>query len=169
MSDRQKKRLLYSAAAVLLLVGLIQWGLIPAQHYRQGLKQSQEQALHRLQELRQLGAELKEAQKRSEGPQERGQKQEDFTLFSFLENQATKDNIKGSVEYMRPLTDERNDRSQEKVQMRLEPVRLARLATFLAHVEQAPEGIFIERMTIRSPRQEPGRLRVDLVFATFVS
>jgi general secretion pathway protein M len=169
MTDTQRKHVLYSAAALLLLLAFIQWVLIPAQNYREELKHSQEQALQRLQELKSLGQQLQQAKGHSLQGVRFGKKPAGFTLFSFLEQQATADKIKDSVEYMRPLTEERDGRSQEKVQMRLEPIRLASLATFLAHVEQAPEGIFIERITVRSPRQDPGRLRVDLVFATFVS
>ena len=168
MTAGQKRHLLYATAAVLIALAVIQWVLLPMIAYRENLTKRQERAEQRLLELRALGQKLAQAEQQSRQETDSEAKPADFTLFSFLEKQATEDGVKDSVEYMRPLTEERNGRAQEKVQIRLEPIRLAKLASFLAHVELAPEGVFVERMTIRSPRQDPGRLRVDLVFATFI-
>jgi general secretion pathway protein M len=167
MTSRQRKRILYAAAAVCLLLALLQWGFIPAQNYRADLQARQELVIKRIQELKTLGRELEQARESATATELAGDKPAGFTLFTFLEEQASADKVKNSVEFMRPLNEQRNGGAQEKVQMRLDPVPLNRLAPFLTHVEQAPEGIFIERMTIRSPRQAPGRLQVDLVFVTF--
>lgn len=168
MTSQQRKRILYAVAAGCLLLALFQWVFIPAKNYRADLRARQELAIQRLQELQALGRQLEQTKELVTAKEQAGNKPAGFTLFSFLEEQASADKVKNSVEFMRPLSEQRNGRAQEKVQMRLDPVSLDRLTSFLAHVEQAPEGIFIERMTIRSPRQEPGRLRVDLVFTTFV-
>ncbi|MFP4259340.1 MAG: type II secretion system protein GspM [Desulfovermiculus sp.] len=168
MTSRQRRRILYAAAAGCILLALFQWGFIPAQNYRADLQTRQELVIQRIQELKALGRELEQARESATAKEPGGNKPAGFTLFTFLEEQASADKIKNSVEFMRPLDEQRNGRAQEKVQMRLDSVPLNRLTPFLTHVEQAPEGIFIERITIRSPRQTPGRLQVDVVFTTYV-
>mgnify|MGYP006290833343 FL=1 len=166
MLDHRRQYLLFSFAGLCLLLALLQWVLFPVQAYRQELKEQQVRTLGRLQELQVLGARLQRVRGFTDSGDEHGLKTPDFTLFSYLEKQATLAQIKDSVEYMRPLSERRAGVVYERVQMRLEPIRLTNLTNFLAHVEQASEDISIQRMTITSPRSDPGRLRVDVVFST---
>jgi general secretion pathway protein M len=168
MDAKQRKLAIFGAAALLVLMAIYQWGVVPAMEYKQELISRQEQARVRLKELRAL-SERYERAKRSAGKDDSvGSKPSGFTLFSYLETRASKDGLKQKIDYMRPSTKALSGGLEERmVQMRLERVALETLIRFLRHVEFAREGIYVKRITIRSPRSNPGELKVDLVFSTF--
>ena len=168
MDPKQRKYAVFGAAALLLLLAVYQWGVVPALEHKQELIRKQKHTRVRLKELQELGERYERAKQSAGNDESVGSKPSGFTLFSHLESQASKDGLKQKIDYMRPSTQSLSGGLQEQmVQMRLERVSLERLMRFLQHVELAPEGIYVKRATIRSPRNSPGELKVDLVFSTF--
>jgi general secretion pathway protein M len=168
MTRLQQRQILFGVGILCVLLALVFWGIVPAYNYRAELKDKQQQTRVRLQELKALKAEYEQARSRSGNPRALGSKGPEFTLFSYLEQQASRDGVKEQIAYMRPSSDNlASGVVEEQVQMRLENIRLPRLVAFLESIEYAPESIFVKRMTIRSPRASPGQLRSDLVIVTY--
>jgi hypothetical protein len=93
----------------------------------------------------------------------------DFTLFAFLEALASREGLKGNIEYMRPSVKSLDDGHQEEqVEMRLNGVTLAGIIPYLYHVETAPEQVHVKRLTIRPQQRDQSLLDVNLVIVTYV-
>ena len=168
MTRLQQRQILFGTGIVCVILAIIFWGILPAYEYRAELQDKQQKTRVRLQELEALKAKYEHARASSGNTQAMGEKGPGFTLFSFLEQQATRDGIKEQIAYMRPSSESLSTGVvEDQVQIRLENVRLPRLVAFLKNIEYAPESIFVKRMTIRSPRSNPGQLRSDLVIVTF--
>jgi len=168
MTRLQQQQILFGTGIVCVILAVIFWGLVPAYEYKADLKSQQERTRQRLEELQALKAEFEQAKAGSGNTRAMGEKGPGFTLFSFLEQQATRDGIKEQIAYMRPSSESLSTGVvEDQVQMRLENVRLPNLVAFLKNIEYAPESIFVKRMTIRSPRSDPGQLRSDLVIVTY--
>ncbi len=168
MNRIYNKKAIYIAAAVLLAVLIYVWGVSPVINYKQEIVQGQEAAEKRLKKLKKLKRKYEMAQKSGDEISSMGNKSPDFTLFSYLEKQASKKDIKKNIEFMRPSTQELSSGVKEKqVELRIGNVSLSKLSDFLQKVEFAPEAIFIKRITIRSPKDDPGNLQVSSVIVTY--
>lgn len=168
MQSINRQQIIVLAAAVCIVLGGWQWGLVPAMTYRQGLEDRYALNAKRLDELLELEKRLQQAEET--GDQSDGLRQEplESNLFSFLEQLASRVDIKEHIEYMKPSTKSVSGKLREDlVQMRLEEIRLAKLSKFIESVEYAGKGVFFERLTIRSSRDKPGILRADLLAGTY--
>jgi len=163
-----RRTVLIGTAAVLILVSIVVWGVLPVYEYRQELRQRQEQTRQQLAQVSRLAAEYRQAKRAAASRPDDDAKSTQSSLFSFVENQADRDDIKRHIAYMRPNTVESPTGAVEKqVQIRLEDIRLAPFLAFLKHIEYAETDISVTRLTIRSPRDNPGQLRVDLLLAAY--
>lgn len=168
MTRQQQRQIIFGTGILFIILAAVFWGLVPAYEYKAELKDQQERTLQRLQELQSLKTQYEQARSSSGSSRAMGEKGPGFTLFSFLEQQASRDGIKEQIAFMRPSSENLSSGViEDQVQMRLESVRLPSLAAFLKNIEFAPESIFVKRMTIRSPRANPGQLRSDLVIVTY--
>lgn len=72
-----------------------------------------------------------------------------FSLLSFLENLAAKNQIKTKIAYMKPLTAPGSEKFKESsVEMKLESLTLKELVDFLYQVERSAQPIRIKRLNI---------------------
>lgn len=162
------RKWIYLAASLLVAILIYQWGIAPVLSYKKELVQEQESARKRLKELKKLEQEYARAQKDSDKSDSLEKKDPDFTLFSYLEEQASKNGIKNNIEFMRPSSKESSSGVTEKqVELRIGNVSLDKLSDFLKQVEYAPESIFVKRLTIRSPSNNPGNLQVNSIIVTY--
>jgi general secretion pathway protein M len=89
-----------------------------------------------------------------------------FSLFSYLEKQASTVEVKNRVTYMKPSTTELDDGFQESaVEMKMEQVTLAQLVDFLVKVESIKDVVVIKRIAIQKNKRETGLL--DVVISIF--
>jgi len=89
-----------------------------------------------------------------------------FSLFSYLEKQASTVEVKNRVTYMKPSTTELDDGFQESaVEMKMEQVTLAQLVDFLIKVESIEDVVIIKRIAIQKNKRETGLL--DVVISIF--
>ena len=163
-----RQRLIFSLAGCLVLLAGYQWLLKPALNYRQEIRQEQQESRQRLEDLQRLKRRYLQAKQGSGAKSMFGEKPKGFTLFSSLERQAAQAAMKENIEFMRPSSRQTSQGFlEQQVELRLDKVRLAKLIDFLADIESAKENIFLKRLTIRSPRAEPGSLKVDLLVVTY--
>lgn len=91
-----------------------------------------------------------------------------FSLFSFLEEQATATKVKNSVTYMKPTTNEIDEGFNESiVEMKMERVTLDQLVAFLVKIESEEKIVSIQRISIQENNQEEGLLDTVLSIKTF--
>ncbi len=96
------------------------------------------------------------------------QRSGDFTLFSFLEKQATTAKVKEQVKYMKPSVDEGEGPLQNSVvEMKLEKISLVQLVEFLKLVESPANVVSIGRMSIQENGKNDGFLDVVMQILTF--
>ena len=168
MNTIYEKKWIFIALAVLVAFLIYEFGFAPAISYKKELVQEQEQTEKRLKELKKLQKEYERAKSSGDKSGSMGEKSPDFTLFSYLEKQASKNGIKNNIEFMRPSSQELSSGVMEKqVELRIGNVSLSKLTNFLQQIEFAPEGIFVKRITIRSPKSNPGNLQINSVIVTY--
>lgn len=161
------KTLTFAIVGLLLTVAVVVWGIVPAYEYRDELRSRQDRAAKLLDEIVRLKSLYRQSKQSSNGHSDDGRASADFSLFSFLENKAGSDGIKKHIGSMRPKTVESPDGLvQRQVQISLEKIRLVPLLSYLKHIEYAGKQISVQRMTIRSSKEAPGELRVDLLLST---
>lgn len=86
-----------------------------------------------------------------------------FSPLSFLEETATKNQIRPNIAYIRPLAPQLHDPYREiPVEVKVENVTLARMISFLSAVENAPYPIRIKRLTMKTRFSDPSLM--DLTF-----
>jgi len=96
------------------------------------------------------------------------QRSPDFTLFTFLDKQATASKVKNRIKYMKPSTSEGNDNlNQSVVEMKLQKVTLKSLVLFIRLVESVDNVVSIRRISIQQSGREQGYLDVILQIMTF--
>jgi general secretion pathway protein M len=89
-----------------------------------------------------------------------------FSLFSFLEQQASDVKVKDRVTYMKPSSTELDDGLRESVvEMKMEEVTLPQLVEFLQKIESTQNVVVIKRIAIQRNRRTQDLL--DVVIAIF--
>ena len=90
-----------------------------------------------------------------------------FSLLSFLENLATRNQIKNQIAYMKPVTAASSERYRESsVEMKIENITLKQLIDYLYGIEQSRESIRVKRLNIVK-KKETDLLDVTLQASTF--
>jgi general secretion pathway protein M len=92
-----------------------------------------------------------------------GQREPDFSLFSFLEKKAADSEVKEHIAYMKPSeSTESGQFKQSQVEMKLQAVSLKKLVTFLEQAESPEQLVGIDKITIQDNTKETGTLDVTL-------
>jgi general secretion pathway protein M len=92
-----------------------------------------------------------------------GQREPDFSLFSFLEKGAAEGGVKELIAYMKPSESTESDQfKQSKVEMKLQAIGLKQLVMFLEQAESPEQLVGIDKMTIQDNTKEAGTLDVTL-------
>ncbi len=95
-------------------------------------------------------------------------RERNFTLFTFLDQQAGKAEVKKQIKYMKPSIIEGEDLFNEAmVEMKLQEVTLESLVSFLRLIESEEKVVFIRRISIQESGDEQGYLDAILQVATF--
>ncbi len=159
----QRHTVLAAVASVICLAALLQWGVMPLASYYNGLEKDISTSRQRLERIMELQQEYELVRSRSGENRGTGTESPDFSLYSFLDNLAEQEGLKGEIAFMRPQTEQLSGGLQrEIVRLRLRGVGTSELIPYLYHLDKADSPVRVQDMTIRS-RQESGRgLQVDL-------
>jgi general secretion pathway protein M len=157
-----RKASLIAGAGGLALALLLFAVILPLRSHTSQLDTRIDQAGKQLVELSSLTAEYQRVQ--AQTPKSQGMKRAPgFTLFSFLEDAASKDGIKDRIEFMRPGENLGEGGVREEiVEMRFSAIRLSKLVPFLHRIETGSEMVSVRRLTIKAQSKDPGLLDVDL-------
>jgi General secretion pathway, M protein. len=164
LSQREKMAIGIGGGALVLFV-LVQFIVFP-------LADSRNRLLKRLAVREQAVAEMRLLQKqyREIGKHANslvtllGQRDSQFSLFSFLEEKSAASEIKDRIAYMKPSeSTEHGQFNQSLIEMRLQGIGLDQLVAFLEQVEVPDQLVGIDKITIQENTKEEGMLDVTLL------
>ena len=91
----------------------------------------------------------------------------DFTLFTFLDQQASEAKVKKQIKYMKPSTVVGEKLNETMVEMKLQKITLPDLVNFLRLVESEKNVVFIRRFSIQESGDTQGYFDSILQIVTF--
>lgn len=94
--------------------------------------------------------------------------QNQFSPLSFLEENATRNQIRANIAYIRPLTPQVHEPYREiPVEVKVENVSLARVVPFLTSIENAPQPLRIKRLSMKTRFSDPALMDVTFVVSSY--
>ncbi len=167
--DKREQIMVGGLIIFLLIMFIIYFIFTPLLSSRQRLQNSIAKKQIELQEIQQLEKEYHALQLHSGDIQERLKKRPaNFTLFSFIEKQATVTGIKEKINYIKPSTVEGDGPLQEsRVDMKLQQITLENLVNFLKSVESFTQVVSVSRISIQEHGKEEGYLNAVIQIITF--
>lgn len=153
-----------AAGGVAVVVGFFLWVVTPLLDGIDAREKRLENARRVETEAVRLAGAIERAKNGPAGPA----RPEGFAVFSYVENAATQEGVKGHVEFMRPATrDLGGGRREMAVDLRLSGLTVPQFLAFLQRVESPALGVRV-RQLILQPSQKGG-LDVDMSVAVVQS
>jgi len=148
---------------------VLQLAIVPFLDARSDLRSSIDRKTRELATIKELQLEHRNLKNEEGTIQARIQQRErGFTLFTFLDQQAEKAQVKKQIMYMKPSTVEGDTGYVETmVELKLQQVSLAALVNFLQLVESEQHVVFIRRISIQESGNVQGELDSILQIVTF--
>lgn len=167
--DKREQIMVGGLIIFLLMMFIIYFIFSPLLASRQQLQKSIVKKQTELQEIQRLEKEYQALQLQSGDIQERIKKRPStFTLFSFIEKQATTAGIKEKINYIKPSTVESEGPLQEsRVDMKLQQITLEDLVDFLKGVESFTQVVSVSRISIQEHGKEAGYVNAVIQIVTF--
>lgn len=167
--DARERRVLLGGILFVLCFFVFQLVIMPFWNARTNLELSIARKSAELVKIRQLQEEYQQLKVQEGGIRAKIMKRSPgFTLFTFLDKQVTKAQVKKQIKYMKPSTLEGNDNLGESmVEMKLQRTTLKDLVSFLLLVESEENVVSIRRISIQESGKEQGYLDVILQIRTF--
>lgn len=167
--EKREQRVVVAGVIFLVCFALFQLTVSPLLQARQQTQKALVQKKEDIQKIRQLQEEYRQLQNQAVNIQNRLQKRSpSFTLFSFIEERATKAKVKQQINSMTPSTSEGEGPLQEsRVDLKLEKISLQQLVDFLQQIESTDDVVAIKRISIQENSKEEGLLDVVMQIITF--
>ncbi|MDH3976509.1 MAG: type II secretion system protein GspM [Deltaproteobacteria bacterium] len=93
------------------------------------------------------------------------QKEESFTLFSFLDKVATDSGLKKNIKGMKPSIQAKEGYTESTVAVELEDVQIKPLTEYIHLVESSGQNIMIKKVDIKPRYSNPDRINVNLIIS----
>lgn len=167
--EKREKRIVLGGAILLLCLALFHFAVSPLIQARSQTHKALTQKKEDLIKIRQLQEEYRKLQTQALDIQSRLKKRSpSFTLFSFIEERATKAEVKQQINSMTPSSSEGEGPLQEsRVDLKLERVSLRQLVDFLQQIESTADVVMIKRISIQENSKEEGTLDAVMQVITF--
>lgn len=165
----REQAFLGGAAAVLVLLGIFHFILSPYLQNRAQLQQSIVRKEKDLLEMKLMQQEYLSLRKHEGSLKELLMaRAEDFSLFTFLDRQAQKAQVKEQIKYMKPsVVEKENGFDESLVEMKLEDITLVQMVELLKLIESKEQVVSIKRISIQKDVKQQGYLDVLLQIVTF--
>jgi general secretion pathway protein M len=139
---------------LLILFLVVQLVLIPFIDAKEQARSSVTANEKALKEIYSLSAEYKAMQGGSLDVKDAlTRRPKDFTLFSFLENQAGTAGVKQNIQYMKPSTSiETGPYTESSVEMKLDQITLKQLVEYLHLVESTKYLVSVKRISVKQTK-----------------
>lgn len=157
---RREKYLVMLAGGILFLLAVFHFLILPFFKEKERLSDGVKSMEVALDEIVMKSAEYKALKKNDQGLRDAlAKRNKGVTLFSFLESEADKADVKGHIKYMKPSVSQGTGPYKESmVEMKLEQVTLKQLVGYLYRIESPKDIISIKRISIKENRKESGYL-----------
>ncbi len=170
--ERREKLIISIGGVILLCLGIFHFVVSPLIASRVQLQRVLVDKQSALEKMVGLQKEYGEVANKLGGIAERiAERQKEFTLFSFLERQATTAEVKEKVKYMKPSEEDGDGILRTSVvEMKLVEISLVQLVDFLKLVESTVDVVSVGRISIQENVQsDEGFLDVVMQIQTFVN
>ena len=161
ITPRDRKVLIVGGVFVLLFV-VVQFAVFPLMENRDRLERSISAREKALVEMKDLQVEYKQLHSKANVLLDQlVGRQNDFSLFSFLEQMAAKSEVKKNITYMKPSeTADEGPFKEVLVEMKLQAISLKQLVDFLTLVESPRNVVALKRISIQENKKERATLDV---------
>ena len=165
---RREKYLVMLAGCILFLLAVFHFLILPFFEEKERLSEGVKSMESTLEEIVMKSAEYKALKKNDQGLQDAlAKRDKGVTLFSFLEGEADKAEVKGHIKYMKPSVSQGTGPYKEStVEMKLEQITLKQLVGYLYRIESPKDVISIKRISIKENKKESGYLDAILQVLT---
>lgn len=169
LEQREKITILIGVGFLVCFV-ILQFGISPYLEADNSLDKSISKRRSDLIELQSLQQEFIRLKSQAGGIREQlKERPANFSLFSFLDSQASRAEIKEFISYMKPSTSEGDGDLQESVvEMKLQKISLEQLVKYLQLIESPENVVSIKRVSIQESGKEEGLLEVIMQIVTFM-
>lgn len=167
MNSREKYVVGFGSVVVVSII-IFQFIITPFIDSRKAKKQQLVQLENQIIEMKSFKAEYEQLTATSFKAKRPGARNDDFTLFSFLEKLAGTTKIKDKISYMKPST---STSKESKAQLSLVKIKfnlivMEQLMSFLHGVETSPHMIFVRGISISKAGKDAKFLNVVLQLET---
>jgi general secretion pathway protein M len=166
---RREKYFISAAICFMVLFFLFQFLVSPFFERRERLQKGIQTKKDELNEMAVLIQDYRSLEMNSQGIDRllAGRKK-GFTLFSFLEQEAGKAQIKDHIKSMKPSTNKGTGPYKElMVEMDIHTLTLKQLVDYLFRIESSRDIIIVKRMAITENKKEKGLLDAKIQVMTF--
>ena len=161
ITPRDRKVLIVGGVCVLLFV-VFQFVVFPLMENRDRLERNISAREKALVKMKDLQVEYKQLYSKANVLLDQlVGRQNDFSLFSFLEQMAAKSEVKKNITYMKPSeTADEGPFKEVLVEMKLQAISLKQLVDFLTLVESPRNVVALKRISIQENKKEKATLDV---------
>ncbi len=168
MNSREKYAVGVGTIVVASII-IFQFIITPFIESRKSKQQQVIQLRSQLLEMKSLKTEYEQLTfKNNAAIKSSGSRDNDFTLFSFLEKLAGTTKVKENISYMKPSTSTNNETKAQLslVAMKLHSIVMEQLVDFLYGIETSPNMIFVRGVSISKTGKDAKLLSVVLQLET---
>jgi general secretion pathway protein M len=169
--EPRERLVIYGGVAILVCFVFLQFVLTPYLTASKKLDRALENRKADIVELKLLQQEYRNLQDQAGGIRKQLEtRPANFSLFSFLDNQASAAAVKDFISYMKPSTTENSggDLLESLVEMKLQEIGLKQLVDFLQRIESPENVVSIKRISVQESGKQENSLDVIMQIVTFV-
>jgi general secretion pathway protein M len=171
MNLKQRERLAISIAGGVIVIFLVlQLLLFPILDRRTRLRKEIVDKTEALQQIHDMRAEYQSLSRNTSTMEERLKRRPGtFTLFTYIDRLAGKNQLKGNIAYMKPSTTniKNSPLRLSTVEMKLNGLTMEQLTAFLHGIENKNNAMWLRRITLSKGDQAKDLLDVVLQVETF--
>jgi len=167
--EKRERQIVGAGLIFLICFALFHFVVSPLLQGRQQTHKALIQKKEDIQKIHQLQADYRKLQNQSANIEERLKKRNpSFSLFSFVEEKATKAKVKQQINSMTPSTSEGEGAFQEsRVDLKLDRISTQQLVDFLKEIESAENIVVVKRISIQDNSKEDGALDAVMQIITY--
>jgi general secretion pathway protein M len=166
--NNRERWVLFGGIGFILCFAVLQLVIIPVLDAQDNLEKSISRKKQELNQIRELQQDYYTLKSEEGTVQARiDQRESGFTLFTFLDQQATEAKVKKQIMYMKPSTVVGDELNETMVEMKLQQITLNDLVGFLRLVESEKNVVFIRRFSVQESGDKQGYFDSILQIVTF--
>ncbi len=170
--EPRERLVIFGGIAILICFFFLQFVITPYHTASKNLDRSLANKRADIVELKLLQQEYRTLQEQAGGIRKQLEtRPPNFSLFSFLDGQASEAAVKDFISYMKPSSAEIGDGDllESLVEMKLQEIGLKQLVDFLQRIESPENVVSIKRISVQENGKQENSLDVIMQIVTFVN